>query len=98
MSLQASEDMIYAGDASRSVHFVRYSGRPVAPTDVPLVVVADDLLPRHITSVALWDKNAVVAADKFGSVFVLRFPPSVCGAVPSLAGSAPCLWMLRCSM
>ncbi len=40
VSLQAEDDVIHVGDAARSVHVVRYSGRPTTPTDVPLILVA----------------------------------------------------------
>ncbi len=77
VSLQAEDDILHVGDAARGVSIVRYAGRPTTATDVPLVLVADDMLPRHLSCMCMVDRNCVIGGDKFGNVFVLKFPTAV---------------------
>lgn len=62
---------IYISDAADSVHMIRFN-----ENENQFQEVADDILPRYITTFEILDFNTVAAADKFGNFFVLRLPQS----------------------
>ncbi|KAJ2812959.1 pre-mRNA-splicing factor rse1 [Coemansia furcata] len=92
---------LFVADARESVLLVAFNAVARA-----FHVVVDDSLPRHITCMhPLEDGLTVVAADKFGSLFVLRAPeaaaqcldadPSAARAAyerPRMPGAAPFCW------
>ena len=70
--LQVVGDRIFVGDAQESVHLAKYR-----QPDNALYVVADDSLPRYVTTMCVLDYDSVAVADKFGNVNVLRLPRDV---------------------
>ena len=40
--------------------------------------IADDILPRFVTTSCLLDDHTVIGADKFENIFVSRVPRSKC--------------------
>jgi len=67
--LQVSGDHIFVGDLMESLTVVKYRRN-----ENTLSVFADDSATRFITAMCVLDHATVAAADKFGSVFVLRIP------------------------
>ena len=72
ISLNTQGSRIIVGDMQESVHYAVYK----APEN-RLLVFADDSQPRWTTATAMLDYNTVVAADRFGNVFVNRLDPKV---------------------
>ncbi|KAF8365645.1 hypothetical protein PRIPAC_83474, partial [Pristionchus pacificus] len=56
---------IVVSDSQESVHFLRYR-----KAENQLVVFADDLTPRYVTSVCILDYHTVAVGDKFGTVAI----------------------------
>ena len=54
-----------------SFHMFKYAGKEQTFYDI-----ADDILPRFITSTCLLDDHTVMGADKFENIFVSRVPRS----------------------
>ena len=71
-TVHASGDRIYVGDVQESFHFVKYKRE-----DLSLIIVADDVQPRHITAALPLDYDTMAGADKFGNVFVARLAQDV---------------------
>ncbi|GMR55853.1 hypothetical protein PMAYCL1PPCAC_26048 [Pristionchus mayeri] len=63
---------IVVSDSQESVHFLRYR-----KAENQLVVFADDLTPRYVTSVCILDYHTVAVGDKFGTVAIIRLPAKV---------------------
>jgi splicing factor 3B subunit 3 len=57
---------------SDSFHLLKYK-----PRENQFVEIADDVLPRWITSAAILDYHTLVGADKFENLFVCRLPDSI---------------------
>lgn len=67
-SIRISNDRVYMGDSRNSVHLLRYK-------DGELTELADDVLPRFLSSFDLLDHHTVALVDKFGNFSILRIPP-----------------------
>ena len=65
-------ERIFVTDLSDSFHLLKHKQR-----ENQFVEIADDVLPRWITSAAVLDYHTLVGADKFQNVFVCRLPESV---------------------
>lgn len=65
-------DRIFATDLSDSFHLLKHKTR-----ENQFVEIADDVLPRWMTSAAVLDYHTVVGADKFENMFVCRLPEGV---------------------
>eukprot|EP01125_Pyxidicula_operculata_P009280 TRINITY_DN305_c3_g1_i1.p1 TRINITY_DN305_c3_g1~~TRINITY_DN305_c3_g1_i1.p1 ORF type:complete len:1202 (+),score=317.43 TRINITY_DN305_c3_g1_i1:1768-5373(+) len=72
ISIWLSEDKIIVGDIQQSYFFIKYHRG-----DNSLYIVADDIVPRWITSGCMIDPTTIAAGDKFGNVFILRLPDKV---------------------
>ncbi|KAJ8903598.1 hypothetical protein NDN08_004702 [Rhodosorus marinus] len=68
-SIASIGDRIFIGDVQESVTLLQYK-----VSENRLMVVADDTVPRWMTSLCILDYQTVAGADKFGNVFVLRIP------------------------
>lgn len=73
LSAATLNDRVFVGDASESIHVLKYR-----KTDHSFVLLADDVVTsRHVTShnsVVPLDSDTIAAGDKFGNVFILRMP------------------------
>ncbi|CAD6893281.1 unnamed protein product [Tilletia laevis] len=67
VSLSTQGTRILIGDMQESVFFATYK-----PLENRLIVFADDVMPRWMTTHAMLDYETYVGADKFGNVFVGR--------------------------
>ena len=65
-------ERIFATDLSDSFHLLKHKAK-----ENQFVEIADDVLPRWITSAAVLDYHTLVGADKFQNLFVCRLPESV---------------------
>lgn len=65
-------ERIFVTDLSDSFHLLKHKTR-----ENQFVEIADDVLPRWITSAAVLDYHTLVGADKFQNIFVCRLPESV---------------------
>jgi splicing factor 3B subunit 3 len=65
-------ERIFVTDLSDSFHLLKHKTR-----ENQFVEIADDVLPRWITSAAVLDYHTLVGADKFQNLFVCRLPESV---------------------
>jgi len=65
-------ERIFVTDLSDSFHLLKHKQR-----ENQFVEIADDVLPRWITSAAVLDYHTLVGADKFQNIFVCRLPESV---------------------
>ncbi|EGG17647.1 CPSF domain-containing protein [Cavenderia fasciculata] len=70
-SIQSQGDRIVVSDVQESVHFFTYRR-----SENVLVLFADDTAPRFVTSCVMLDFDTVAIADKFGTIAVVRMPPS----------------------
>ncbi|XRB19624.1 splicing factor 3B subunit 3 [Pseudoscourfieldia marina] len=66
-SVETYGSRVYVADVCESVSIVKYRS-----LENSLYVVADDVLPRHMTACRRLDYDTVAGADKFGNAFVLR--------------------------
>ena len=82
IKLMTNGDRIYAGDASESIHFVKYN-----PHDNALVIFADDFTPRFVSASCVLDYDTVGGADKFGNVWVLQLPGGINDDMENSSGS-----------
>eukprot|EP00124_Ichthyophonus_hoferi_P002448 Ihof_evm8s167 gene=Ihof_evmTU8s167 len=78
---------IYAADVQESWHFLKYK----ADTN-RLVIFADDVSPRWITTGCILDYNTVCGADKFGNIHVLRLPDNATDDIDDDPSGAKVLW------
>ena len=62
---------VYVGDMQESVHYAMYKAASNS-----IVAFADDTMPRWTTCMLVLDYDTVMAADKFGNVYVLRIDSS----------------------
>jgi splicing factor 3B subunit 3 len=69
VSIATHGERIVVGDVQESVLIVKYN-RP----DNSLYILADDMVPRWVTSHTILDYNTVAGSDKFGNVFIVRLP------------------------
>lgn len=67
LKIETQGNRVVVGDIRESVTFLVYK-----PNMNEFLPFADDILPRHITSIKLLDYNTVIGGDKFGNLFVLR--------------------------
>jgi len=67
IKIETQGNRVVIGDLRESVTFLVY--KPKLNEFLPF---ADDILPRHITSIKMVDYNTVIGGDKFGNLFVLR--------------------------
>jgi splicing factor 3B subunit 3 len=65
-------ERIFVTDLSDSFHLLKHK-----TNENQFVEIADDVLPRWITSAAVLDYHTLVGADKFQNLFVCRLPESV---------------------
>lgn len=65
-------ERIFVTDISDSFHLLKHKAR-----ENQFVEIADDVLPRWITSAAVLDYHTLVGADKFENLFVCRLPESI---------------------
>ncbi|KAF5346737.1 hypothetical protein D9756_010409 [Leucocoprinus leucothites] len=72
VTLTTQGSRILVGDMQESVYFAVYK----APEN-RLLIFADDSQPRWITAATMVDYNTVVAADRFGNIFVNRLDPKI---------------------
>jgi splicing factor 3B subunit 3 len=82
VKLMTNGDRIYCGDATESIHFVKFH-----PQDNTLVIFADDYTPRFVSASCILDYDTVGGADKFGNVWVLQLPHKANDDVENAAGS-----------
>ena len=71
-TIQTIGERIFITDMSDSFHQLKYK-----PRENQFVEIADDVLPRWITSAAILDYHTLVGADKFENQFVCRLPDSI---------------------
>lgn len=71
-ALDTQGSRIVVGDNRESVTFVVY--KPVPNLLIPF---ADDVIPRHVTTLRMLDYDTCMCGDKFGNVFVMRCPDAV---------------------
>lgn len=67
VKIETQGNRVVVGDIRESVTFLVYK-----PNINEFLPFADDVLPRHITSIKMLDYNTVIGGDKFGNLFVLR--------------------------
>lgn len=72
VTLSTQGSRILAGDINQSIYYVAYKA-----AENRLLIFADDTSARWITASTMLDYNTVVAADKFGNVFVNRLDEAV---------------------
>ncbi|KAF7782979.1 hypothetical protein Agabi119p4_2355 [Agaricus bisporus var. burnettii] len=72
VTLSTQGSRILVGDMQESIFFAVYK----APEN-RLLIFADDSQPRWISAATMVDYNTVVAADRFGNIFVNRLDPRV---------------------
>lgn len=60
---------IVVSDVQESFHFVKYKRQ-----ENQLIIFADDVNPRWITSACLLDYDTMAGSDKFGNVCIVRLP------------------------
>lgn len=65
-------ERIFVTDLSDSFHLLKHKTR-----ENQFVEIADDVLPRWITSASVLDYHTLVGADKFENIFVCRLPESI---------------------
>ena len=65
-------ERIFVTDLSDSFHLLKHKTR-----ENQFVEIADDVLPRWVTSAAVLDYHTIVGGDKFENLFVCRLPESV---------------------
>jgi splicing factor 3B subunit 3 len=85
----AGGDRVFVGDVQDSVTLVKYYAPPSATSNSRdfggrqeggrFVPIAHDGIPRCILTLLTLDYSTVCATDKFGNLFVLRFPPELSG-------------------
>jgi splicing factor 3B subunit 3 len=85
----AGGDRIFVCDVQDSVTLVKYYAPPSATSSSRdyggrqeggrFVPIARDGIPRCILTLLTLDYSTVCASDKFGNLFVLRFPPELSG-------------------
>lgn len=66
--MQTMGPRIFVCDIQESVFFMRYKHE-----DNQIIIFADDIIPRFVTSFAILDFNTVAIADKFGSIAVVSY-------------------------
>lgn len=66
--VQTMGPRIYVTDAQESIFFMRYKHE-----DNQIIIFADDVMPRFVTSFAILDYNTISIADKFGSISVVGY-------------------------
>lgn len=89
-SLWTHADLIVVGDLQQSYSFVKYN-RP----DNRFIIVADDTIPRWLTTGTMLDNTTICGADKFGNVFVLRMPDHVAQQLEEDPTAASLPWQNR---
>lgn len=62
-------DRIFVGDVQESVQLLQYKA-----SENRLRLIADDTVPRWMTTMCVVDYHTIFGGDKFGNVFVLRLP------------------------
>lgn len=67
VSLDAQGSRIVVGDMQESIVFVSFKS-----IDNRLVIFADDVMPKFVTTAVMLDYDTVAAGDKFGNIYVLR--------------------------
>lgn len=72
VNISVQGERIVVADVQESLFFVRYNR-----ADNSLYVMADDIVPRWVTTQTMLDYNTVAGGDKFGNVFVSRLPERV---------------------
>jgi splicing factor 3B subunit 3 len=82
VNIAVDGERITVADVQESVFFVRYNR-----ADNSLYVMADDIVPRWVTSQTLLDYNTVAGGDKFGNIFVSRLPERVSSLEDDPTGS-----------
>lgn len=68
-NIRVSNDRVFISDATDSIHLIKYNDK-----NNQFYEVADDLLPKYVTSMDLLDYHSAVIADKFGNISVQRLP------------------------
>lgn len=71
MTIHTQGNRIIVGDGQESYHYLVYK-----PSENLMVIFADDVINRWITSTIQLDYDTVAGGDKFGNFFVTRIPPS----------------------
>lgn len=74
--LRSANARIFVGDAASSVHMMKYNENDSVSHNL-LQEVADDILPRYLTSLEVVDYNTLAITDKFGTLSILRIPLGV---------------------
>ncbi|KAJ3149884.1 Splicing factor 3B subunit 3 [Geranomyces michiganensis] len=72
VTLHTQGDRIIVGDSRDSVHYCSYRA-----FDNRIIVFADDVTPRWITTSTMLDYDTIVGGDKFGNLFVDRLPKDI---------------------
>jgi splicing factor 3B subunit 3 len=70
-NIQTIGDRIFVSDSTSSFQVLTYK-----PQENIFVSIAEDSLPRWVTTATLLDYTTIVASDKFENVFVMRLPQS----------------------
>lgn len=63
---------VFVTEVMDSFHMFKYSSKEQTFYDI-----ADDILPRFVTTSCLLDDHTVIGADKFENIFVSRVPRSI---------------------
>lgn len=64
-------ERVFTTDISDSFHLMKHKSR-----ENQFIEIADDVLPRWITTACLLDYHTIIGADKFENIFVCRLPES----------------------
>lgn len=77
INIQSINERVFVTDMSDSLHVYKYKQK-VSPLiqDNCFFEIADDVLPRWITSMTILDYQTVAVSDKFENFSVLRLPLS----------------------
>ncbi|XP_065186396.1 splicing factor 3B subunit 3-like [Sycon ciliatum] len=69
VSLKTIGTRIFCGDVQESVFLLKYKGK-----ENQILLMADDTLPKWVSSLCILDYNTVAVGDKFGTINVVRLP------------------------
>ncbi|KAI9208104.1 CPSF A subunit region-domain-containing protein [Polychytrium aggregatum] len=72
VSIQTQGDRIVVADVQESCHYAVYQHQ-----DNRIMIFADDILPRFMTSMVMVDYETVIGGDKFGNIFANRLSASI---------------------
>jgi len=71
-SLHVQGDRVFVGDLCESMMLVTYQ-----KLERQLLIMADVVSPRYLTTSVMLDYDTIAGGDKFGNAFVVRLPKSI---------------------